>query len=531
MSRDWSQPLTEPLPAPSTPEEWEACLADPWWRICSGVLYKIMVKGDDQDDTEIGQLEPFLPNVNQLRFLHRFHYRNTILKARQLGFTTFAAIWGLDRALWTPNQRCGIIAQDQDTASAILKDKVLLAYENMPQHITDAMGFKNRTAKELHFAHNNSSMRVATSMRGGTIHFLHVSELGKISATYPAKAKEVQTGSLPAVPAAGIATIESTAEGAEGLFFDMTSRAEALAISNTPLNQGDYKFHFFPWFLEPGYRADPARVRISLKQHEYFDKIEAETGHSLDMWQRAWYVTKLEADFSGDTHLMQQEMPSTPAEAWSRSTAGTFLTPQITAARAAGRIGKVPHVASLPVHTFWDIGGSDGTGIWLGQQVGLAMHMLRYIEDWSKGYAHFINAIESHGYVLGEHYLPHDAAAERQGKDGLYSPLSMLQDLRPRWRFNIVPRIHDFNAGITVLRERFNELWIDAEGCKEGITHLELYRKRFNTSTKTFADEPQKHDGHSEAPDALRQWAQGFTPSHATGERKKPARRRSGLTA
>src|SRR3546814_18785208 len=69
------------------------------------------------------------------------------------------------------------------------------------------------SANELLFAHNNSSIRVATSMRSGTIHRLHVSEFGKICAKFPDKAHEVVTGSLPAVPLDGIAIIESTAEG------------------------------------------------------------------------------------------------------------------------------------------------------------------------------------------------------------------------------------------------------------------------------------------------------------------------------
>ncbi|MGP9804039.1 hypothetical protein [Paracoccus sp. NSM] len=506
-------------------------LADPMWRICSGVLYKIMVKGDDQDDSEIGQLEPFLPNVNQLRFLADLHFRNTILKARQLGFTTLGAVMGFDRAAWTPNQRCGIIADEKDKASAILRDKVFILYENLPEPLRAKMPLAKRSETELQFAHNNSSIRVAISMRGGTIHFLHISELGKIAAKYPAKAREVQTGSLPAVPKSGIVTIESTAEGAEGLFFDMTSRAEAQHIARQPLNRGDYRFHFFPWYLEPGYVAEPRHVRISLKQHEYFDKIEAETGATLTMPQRAWYVNKLEADFSGDHQLMKQEMPSTPAEAWSRSTAGTYLTAQLNAARAAGRIGKVPHIASLPVHTFWDIGAGDGTGIWLMQQVGLASHFIRYVEDWGKGYAHYVRILRETGFIFGGMYLPHDANAERQLADKIGAPIGMLQDLAPDWNWQIVPRVHDFQAGIDMLRQRFPEAWFDEEGCKEGITHLSLYRKKYNTATKTFRDEPEKYDGHSEAADALRQWAQGFTPSHATGERRKQQRRRSGMTA
>jgi hypothetical protein len=31
---------------PTTPQELALCLADPWWRLCSGQLYKIMVKSE-----------------------------------------------------------------------------------------------------------------------------------------------------------------------------------------------------------------------------------------------------------------------------------------------------------------------------------------------------------------------------------------------------------------------------------------------------------------------------------------------------
>ena len=37
------------------------------------------------------------------------HYRNDILKVRQLGISTFTAILELDAALFTPNITCGVI--------------------------------------------------------------------------------------------------------------------------------------------------------------------------------------------------------------------------------------------------------------------------------------------------------------------------------------------------------------------------------------------------------------------------------------
>lgn len=68
-------------------------------------------------------------------------------------------------------------------------------------------------------------------------------------------------------------------------------------------------------------------------------------------------------------------------------------------------------------------------------------------------------------------------------------------------------------------------------GARKGLDHLALYKKKFNTRLGAFIDEPEKQDGHSEALDALRQWAQGFHPSHQTGERREKPRRAGGMTA
>lgn len=131
--------------------------------------------------------------------------------------------------------------------------------------------------------------------------------------------------------------------------------------------------------------------------------------------------------------------------------------------------------------------------------------------------------------------LPHDANAERQLAKTIGAPIGMLAELAPDLDWRIVPRIHDYQAGIEILRGRFSEAWFDEEGCKEGIDHLGLFRKKFNTTLGRFIDKPEKDDGNSEAPDALRQWAQGFDPSHITttpGAKNRNQRRRAtGATA
>jgi hypothetical protein len=512
---------------PQTEADLVACLASWEWRIFSGQLYKIMVKAEG-DHT--GFVVPFIPNINQVNFLTAIHYRNVILKARQLGFTTLIAILWLDHALFNADQRCGIIAHNLDDAEVIFRDKVKFAYQNLPATVRAAFPLKRETAKELLFAHNNSSIRVATSMRSGTIHRLHISEMGKIAAKFPEKAVEIVTGSLPAVPVTGIAIIESTAEGQEGEFYEIATRAERLAQSQRTPNKTEFKFHFFPWHQDPTYRLSKREALATIitpEQHKYFDEVQAELGVRLDVRQRAWYVAKLTNDFSGDHEKMWREMPSTPAECWRKSIEGKFYTAQLAAARAQGRITKIPHVSNVLCHTFWDIGAGDGTGIWIMQHIGAQERFLRYIEGWGQGYAHYVKALRETGWLFGKHFLPHDAAHQRQLADRVGAPLDMLMELAPDWSFEIVPRVSDLTHGIQMTREAFSRAWFDEEGCKAGLEHVELYGKKWNARMGVFSDEPEKLEGHSEAADSLRQWAQGYD-YRLVGAPTRPRRKTQG---
>lgn len=511
---------------PRSAEDWAVCLADPMWRICSGQLYKIMVKGDD--DLE-GHVLPFRPNRAQRKLLRHLHNRNVILKARQLGFTTLVAIVWLDHALFVPDQRCGIIAHSLDDAAVIFRDKVKFAYLNLPVQIRERFPLARDSAKELVFGHNNSAIRVATSMRSGTIHRLHISEMGKIASKYPEKAVEIVTGSLPAVPLTGVAIIESTAEGQDGEFYNIATKAEALAQEGRYPTPQEWMFHFFPWWEDPGYQVDPSGVRITAEQHAYFDAVQVEMECIISLRQRAWYVQKLENDFSGDAEKMWREMPSTPEECWRKSAEGTFYAPQIARTRIEGRLCNLPHVDNVLVHTFWDIGSGDGTAIWCMQHVGGQHRFIRFIEDWGQGYARFIRELRETGWLFGIHYLPHDANHKRQLANTIAAPLDMLSELAPDWRFDIVPKVNDIQHGIELTRQKFSQAYFNRadEGVMAGFQHLSLYHKKWNARLGVWSHEPEKLSGHSEAADAFRQWAQGFDPQAISGP-TRPRRRASG---
>jgi len=484
-----------------TPEQIEFAknMADPMWRISN--LYKIIIKGDGDED---GLVIQFRPNRAQMRFLSRLHHRNIILKARQLGFTTLIAIVWLDHALFNANSRCGIVAQDREAAEVIFRDKVKFAYENLPEALRIAMPLKADNAKELLFAHNNSSIRVATSMRSGTIHRLHVSEFGKICAKFPDKAKEVVTGSIPAVPLNGITVIESTAEGAEGRFYEMTQKAIAMSEQDKELTERDWRFHFFPWWQEERYRMDPENVVISAKDHEYFEVIEAQMRTEIDAEQRAWYVATRDADFVGNEENMRQEYPSTPQEAFEMSSEGCYYTAQLTSARKQGRILKIPRLG-VPVNTFWDIGNSDGTAIWFHQLVGMEDRFIGYYEAHGEDLEHYALQLQKSGFLFNKHFLPHDAGHVRLGMRNK----SIEKQLNELGIMNtvIVPVAGSINEAIQLTRKHMASAYFDEAGCKEGLARLAGYKKRWNANAGRWSDEPL-HDANSEGADAFRQWAQ-----------------------
>lgn len=508
---------------PATAEELERCLADPEWRIFSGCLYKIMIKGDDKEDGREAEsfVEPFKPNRAQQRFLKRLWHRNLILKARQLGFTTLIAILWLDHALFNADQRCGIIAQDLRAAEAIFRDKVQFAYNNLPDEIRQRFPLAKDSATELLFAHNNSSIRVSTSMRSGTIHRLHISEFGKICASYPKKAQEVMTGSIPAVPTSGILVIESTAEGTTGEFHTLAKRAQAQFYAKHKHTPRDYRFHFYAWWQEPRYQMDASRVHITHKQHEYFEAIETEMGCTITMEQRAWYVATQEADFPGKPERMWQEYPSTPDEAFQKSTEGHYLTKALTQLTKRGGITTVPQL-DLPVYTFWDIGAKDGVAIWFMQEARGEARFIGYYEEHDEDLRHYVRRLQETGYVFGEHFLPHDADHRRLG-DYNRTTREQLQTLLPGQTFRIVPRITELQRGIDLVRKHLKGAYFDKEGCAQGLDRLRGYKKKYSTSLMKFLDEPDKGNGCTEGADALRQWAQAkeiglFVASDTTGQ-------------
>lgn len=480
--------------------------ADPHWRL--NHLYHVI---DDDGKDLLFRMRP-----EQEELYANLWHLNVVLKARQLGFTTFIDLLGLDQCIWNKNFTAAVICDTRENAEKIFRTKVLHPYEKLPDEIKNACRLKKQTGSELVFE-NGSSISVTTSARGGTLHFLHVSEMGKIARKFPEKAREIVTGSFEAAQT-GMIFVESTAEGNAGQFYDLTMQAMKRQQAKAKETRLDFRLHFFPWWRKPANRLDPAGVIINDEHKRYFAEIAAKHGIKLDARQKAWYVKKAET-LDRD---MKREHPSFPEEAFAQAIDGAVYATQMAVMRRLGRLGMVPVRPQAPVNTFWDLGLRDTNFIWLHQRVGVADRFFKCVYGTGHGMGHYWKELEKvrleFDFQWGVHHLPHDGKTRLQHievttREQLLAEL-IAGSAIPGGKVVSVERTTDVSIAIEETRRRMSDAYIDEEGCNEGIRGLDNYQYEWIEASGTWSHQPL-HNWASNPADAFRTWAQGYRPEGA----------------
>jgi hypothetical protein len=439
----------------------------------------------------------FTPNAMQAKFLDEMWFFNTILKARQHGFSSLLAIISCVMALLNDNYRIGIIDRTDSEAQKKLQ-KVRFTYDNldnMEDKRTGPLGSAIKqviplvpptNAHTMTFA-NGSVIYASTSFRGGALNLLWISELGAIARDNPLKADEIMGGSMEAVAPGNIVVIESTHEGGR---FGENYRMIRLAQKSPPhpyMSNLQWKFHFYGWHENPQYSYPlyPGQtIQPTPEEVDYFTKLEAEIGRKLSDEQKNWYIQK-----SAMQRDMARQYPGTPEEALRAQTEGAIYAADIGKLRSQNRVTDLICDRTAPLFTSWDIGMNDATGIWLLQIVGPDIHAVDFscangahpaehaatVMKWERTYDRPISA----------HYLPHDA---RQNKAGTTWEI-LLQEAGLR-NIKVVPRTPDLWAGIAKVRQLLPRFRFNAKTCEKefpmgrdkiwpsGLSALEGYRKK-----------------------------------------------------
>ncbi len=485
-----------------TYEELADAMTYKWFRLNS--LYNIKNKQ--------GQKVLFTPNKEQEAFYCGQHNRDIILKARQLGFTTFKMISDLDDCLFIENFSAGCICHNMDSAKDIFRNKIKFAYNNITddqKKIISELGYTLPTPTSdkgnAYVFSNGSAIKVGTSYRGDTLQSLHVSEFGKICKKYPDKAQEIVTGAFEAVPAdGGVITLESTAEGKEGYFYKYCQESKKLKDMGKKLSVLDFSFHFFSWWERPEYEIDGDIAPSLIK---YFDELECKYGVKLSDRKKAWYSAKWK-DLGDD---IKREYPSTPKEAFEQSIEGAYYSRQFNDIYKDGRITDLTKYDNKgDVNVVCDIGIGDSTALWFYQKVGKEFHILHYHENSGEGLGYYLKYIEDLAtrkkWRMRKWYGPHDMNNREFGSGGkTRKELARIGveygNKTYRANFDIVPKL-GIDDGIQLVREIL-PLCVFDESMDYGISTLESYRKDWNDKLGCWRDSPL-HDWSSHGADAFR---------------------------
>ena len=451
----------------------------------------------------------FKPNWAQEELMECKHPCQVTLKARQLGITTFYCIKLLDSVLWEDFCQAGIIAHTLTDSQSLFVDKLKFTFDHLHPDLRTLFRTVGDSAKELRFSHG-SSIRVGTSLRSSTLNYLHISELGKICAKYPEKAREVVSGALQTIAPGQRCYIESTAEGSEGFYHDLCVESERQQKAGATLGPLDYNFFFFPWWRESEYTLSFNELpQFDTGLVKYFDKLSG-LGIELTTGQKLWYSKKKALLYED----MTREYPSYPHEAFAASQVGNWYATQMKELYESGHVTEVSYDKSRPVFTASDIGQDDPTAIWFFQfSLSGEIRVIDYFERSDCPLNELAHILNSKGYTYEEHIWPHDARA--RDKAGITFEMQLSE-------FNlsgIVLERHGLLDGINLVRTTLPRMWFDGIKCKDGLKALSKYKKKWNNQIGGYTSEAV-HDDASDGADAMRYLVAGLSLVSNRGDLK-----------
>lgn len=457
------------------------------WRLNN--LYRIV----DRHSNSI----PFKLNAVQEDVLDNIHNRNLILKARQLGMSTFAVLYILDDILFSENLSAGIVSYSVEHAKHIFQKIIGHALETLPKEIKQLAGIIKHSAREITF-NNGSSLRVDTTLRGGSYPLVLVSEFGKTCARNPQKAEEVITGTLQAVPINGRVIIESTAEGNEGFYAEMVMNA--FRRGNEGISSLEYHLFFYPWMDEVTYVLHE-KIEYDVTLTDYFARIEKETGRIVTQPQRNWYA--LQVKLLGDK--VKQEYCSTVQEAFLASSDAFYFAEAIARAYQSNRCLYTPLYDSLlPVYVAMDIGVNDLTVMIFFQIAHGEVRVIDYYEDNNKDvpfYAKFL--LQDKQFLYHTIFLPHDSVKRNE----LDVNNSYERDFRRLFshtntRFHVLKKM-DQQMSISHSKIMIDRCVFNVSKVKKLLDKMTKYRKKWSEPQGRYLEEPQENEAEHYA-DAFR---------------------------
>ncbi|HZD47634.1 MAG TPA: terminase [Silvibacterium sp.] len=191
-----------------------------------------------------GRNIPLIPNRVQEEYERKRGTRNIVLKARQMGMSTWIAGRLFLKTITQPGTLTVQVAHTQEAAESIFR-MVHRFMQYLPRNVRrGALRTSRLNARQIVFPALDSEYRVETAAdpnagRGLTITNLHCSEVAR----WGGDATETLRGLRAGMSPTGELVLESTPQGAGGCFWQEWQEADSTGMVR----------HFFPWWWEPSY--------------------------------------------------------------------------------------------------------------------------------------------------------------------------------------------------------------------------------------------------------------------------------------
>jgi len=222
----------------------------------------------------------FRLNRAQREYSRRCTNHNIVLKARQVGITTYVAARFFIQTITQPGTVTLQVAHDRESAEEIFRI-VKRFWENLLKRDRGTRPWKCLalrssycSARQIVIPEIDSEYIVTAADdnagRGYTIQNLHCSEVAR----WGLKGEEALASLRAAVVPGGEIVLESTPNGAGGLFYEEWQRAD----------ETGYTRHFYPWWFEESYTAPAGESILPLTSEEE----ELAEIHGLTLGQIAW---------------------------------------------------------------------------------------------------------------------------------------------------------------------------------------------------------------------------------------------------
>ena len=227
-----------------------ACADPPWaWRWRRRLL---VVR------TREGRPGKLKANKVQRAFENKRGQRNIVLKARQMGLTTWVAARFFLKTITQPGTLTLEVAHTQEAAEEIFR-MVHRFVDWLPDGLREGPLKTGRAnVRQIVFPEMDAEYRVVSAAdrnagRGLTVQNLHCSELAR----WPGDAADILAGLRAAMAPGGELILESTPQGVGGCFYEEWRKAGETGTVR----------HFFPWWMEARYHSE-AVDKASLTDEE-----------------------------------------------------------------------------------------------------------------------------------------------------------------------------------------------------------------------------------------------------------------------